>query len=234
LKIIRLLSISLALIFCATSFNAYADDVAIGGFDPTVSVPQSVSNELAESSGIRYARELLHDRADPVGGNLNGRLALVEFFDYRCPHCVRMNSSIIKLSRDNQDLRLVFKMLPVLGPESELAARAALAANIQGKFLPFHQALMNSDGDVSQSNIMSIASSLGLDITKLKSDMNSEYVSNALSQNIDLANQLGINGTPALFLMKSSLTEHSPHKDITFVIGEASFTELQQNLSKIN
>src|SRR6266436_1089483 len=78
-------------------------------------------------------REILDDPATPVGGNPQGDVAIVEFFDYRCPYCKQVQPAIQSLLDQDRNLRFVYKELPVLGPQSVVAAHAALAARMQGR-----------------------------------------------------------------------------------------------------
>jgi protein-disulfide isomerase len=84
-----------------------------------------------------YADPLFHQENDPIGGNPNGKVTIVEFFDYQCPHCVDMAPIIDSIVKANPDVRVVYKEFPVRGPLSKLAASAALAANQQGKYTAF-------------------------------------------------------------------------------------------------
>ena len=226
--------LSTLLILNLVSATVFAEDLNLGGFDPTGSPTDSISDSLAANAAIRNALELLHNGSDPVGGNPNGKVTFVEFFDYRCPHCVRMNPAIEALMNQHHDLRVVYKMFPVLGPDSEVAARAALAANMQGKFAAFHRALMHSYGDLSLENMLTIARANGLDIEKFKRDMNSDAVASAIIFNTDLATRMGINGTPAFFMTKSNLDAKSPTADVIFIGGESSSSELQHSYDKIH
>ena len=143
--------------------------------------------------------ELLNDPASPVGGNPDGDVTLVEFFDYRCAYCRRVVSSMRALLDEDRDLRVVFKELPVLGPDSERAARAALASRRQGGYLPFHFALMAAE-DLSLQGIRAAAEAVGLDPDRLEADMSAPEVNAAIQANYALANELGIEGTPAFVI----------------------------------
>ncbi|HZC13836.1 MAG TPA: DsbA family protein, partial [Thermoleophilaceae bacterium] len=114
--------------------------------------------------------QLLHDADSPVAGDPEGTATLVEFFDYRCGYCRRMIPTIRALLEEDDELRLVFKELPVLGPESIVASRAALASRRQGLYTPFHFALMEAE-DLSEDAIMRIAADVGLDVGRLREDM---------------------------------------------------------------
>jgi protein-disulfide isomerase len=143
--------------------------------------------------------ELLDDPTSPVGGNPEGDVTLVEFFDYRCAYCRRVVASMRALLDEDQDLRVVFKELPVLGPDSERAARAALASRRQGGYVPFHFALMAAE-DLSLPGIRAAAEAVGLDADRLEADMMAPEVNAAIQANYALANELGIEGTPAFVI----------------------------------
>ena len=149
---------------------------------------------IAENQG-----ELTGDSASPVGGNPDGDVTLVEFFDYRCAYCRRVVTSVRALLDEDRSLRVVFKELPVLGPDSVRAARAALASRRQDRYVPFHFALMAAD-DLSQEGIRTIARSVGLDPDQLEADMAAPEVMAAIEANYALANELGIEGTPAFVI----------------------------------
>ena len=143
--------------------------------------------------------ELLHDAASPVGGNPDGDVTLVEFFDYRCAYCRRVVSSMRALLDEDRELRVVFKELPVLGPDSVRAARAALASRKQDGYVPFHFALMAAE-DLSLAGIRDAAEAVGLDADRLEADMMSSEVNAAIQANYALADELGIEGTPAFVI----------------------------------
>jgi protein-disulfide isomerase len=144
-------------------------------------------------------RELLAASHTPVAGNPDGDVSLVEFFDYRCSYCRRVVSSMQALLEEDRELRVVLKDLPVLGPDSVRAARAALASRRQDGYVPFHFALMAAD-DLSIDGIRAAAQAVGLDPDRLEADMASPEVSAAIDANYALANELGIEGTPAFVI----------------------------------
>ncbi len=142
--------------------------------------------------------DLENDPATPIAGNPDGDVALVEFFDYRCGYCRRVLSSMQALMDEDDNLKIVFKELPVLGEDSVRAARAALASRAQDEslYLDFHLALMTAQ-DLSVAGIRGLADDVGLDPDLLEQDMNSDEVSAAIDANYELASALGIEGTPA-------------------------------------
>ncbi|MFZ3014959.1 MAG: thioredoxin domain-containing protein, partial [Nitrospira sp.] len=92
-------------------------------------------------------QELLHDPASPISGNPKGEITLVEFYDYRCGFCKKAASAVTELQKEDRRVRVVYKDLPILGEPSELAAKAALASQVQGKHQAFHEALLASHTD---------------------------------------------------------------------------------------
>ena len=104
-----------------------------------------------------------------------------------------------ELIDEDQQLRVVFKEFPILGEASVVAARAALAAREQDRYLPFHLALMGSR-DLSLAGIMKLAEQVGLDTERLASDMQAPAIDRQLQANHELAQKLGIEGTPAFVI----------------------------------
>ncbi|MFQ3622016.1 MAG: DsbA family protein [Acetobacteraceae bacterium] len=153
--------------------------------------------EASRSVVRAQAEALFRDPADPSLGPPRARTTLVEFTDYRCPYCRAMRPVLAELLRSDGDLRLVVKPLPVLGPASVTAARAALAAQLQGRFAPFHEALMALRGGMEEEAILQLATETGLDAARLRRDMASAEVTRRLSASLRLAETLGIQGTPA-------------------------------------
>jgi protein-disulfide isomerase len=145
--------------------------------------------------------ELINDSADPIAGNPEGDVTVVEFFDYQCTYCRHVVNSVRELLGEDKQLKVVFKEFPILGEASLVAARAALAASQQGQelYLPFHLALMGSR-DLSLDGIMQIADQVGLDTERLARDMQAPAIDQQLQANHALAQRLGIEGTPAFVI----------------------------------
>jgi protein-disulfide isomerase len=148
--------------------------------------------------------QLFESPTSPALGNSKGDVTIVEFFDYRCPYCRQADPLLRKLTVDDPQLRIVQKQLPILGPTSVIAARAALAANRQNKYSLLHDALMAKNPNYDEEGILKLAEGLGLDPARLKADMTSSEVSAELLNTARLAKQLGLTGTPA-FLVGSEL-----------------------------
>ncbi len=148
--------------------------------------------------------ELLRDPGSPVGGNPQGDVTVVEFFDYRCSYCKGVAGAVKTLLEEDRSVRLVYKDFPILGPESEVAARAALAAQRQGEYVALHDALMAADGPLGLALVLEIAGQVGLDVGKLRADMELPEIRAAIERNRKLGEALDIDGTPA-FVVGSEL-----------------------------
>jgi protein-disulfide isomerase len=144
--------------------------------------------------------ELLHDPATPVGGNPEGDVTIVEFFDYRCPYCKQVEPSLEALLKEDRNLRIVYKEFPVLGADSVFASRVALAARKQGKYAQFHDAMMAAKGTISEETILTVAKSVGVDVDRVKAEMTSAEIDEVIKRNYALAEALDINGTPVFII----------------------------------
>jgi protein-disulfide isomerase len=144
--------------------------------------------------------EIFDDPATPIGGNPQGDVSIVEFFDYRCPYCKQVQPELETLLGQDRNLRFVYKEMPVLGPSSVVAAHAALAARLQGKYEAFHNAMMAAKGQISEDVVYRVAGSVGLDLERLKHDMASSEVAQAVKANLALAEALDIHGTPGFVI----------------------------------
>ena len=146
------------------------------------------------------ADEIYRSASSPVIGNAQGDVTLVEFFDYQCGYCKRAQPDLERLVKEDGGLKVVLKEFPILGPASVTAARASLAAQKQGKYLDFHTKMMGLKGQLTDQVIYDTAQQVGLDVDKLKQDMNDPSVVAELRANMDLAEALGVQGTPAFVI----------------------------------
>ena len=113
-----------------------------------------------------------------------------------------MLPSLQTLLKEDRKLRFLYKEMPVLGPQSVIAAHAALAAQRQGKYEAFHTAMMATKGQITEETVYKVAGSVGLDIDRLKQDMSAPDIEQALKANLALANALNIHGTPGFIVGK--------------------------------
>jgi protein-disulfide isomerase len=164
---------------------------------------QAGAAEAARAAVAANRKEIFEDGVSFVAGNPKGDVTIVEFFDYRCPYCKQMQPHIQALLKEDGKLRLVLKELPVLGPESVTASRAAIAAMEQGKgdkYIAFHDAMMAFRGQLSEDEVYRMAGKAGLDVKKLKTDMQAPKIEAVLRDNLALADKLGLQGTPAFVI----------------------------------
>lgn len=147
----------------------------------------------------QYRSELVLDAHSPVGGNPKGDITVVNFFDYNCGYCKRVALTVSAVLKSDPNVRVVYKEFAILGPQSILAARAALAAKRQGKYHEFHGALMSTER-ANANSVAAIARDLALDYAKLVKDMEDPAIDEQLERTYRLATAIGINGTPAFVI----------------------------------
>jgi protein-disulfide isomerase len=165
---------------------------------------QAQQDAAAQQAQIAALTELspqiFSSPTSPVVGNPDGDVTLVEFFDYQCGYCKRMEPARAQLIDEDSGLRIVMKEFPILGPASITAARASLAAERQGRYEDFHETLMNFRGTLTDDVVYQTAADLGLDMDRLREDMKDPAIAEELRANMDLAQALGVNGTPAFII----------------------------------
>jgi protein-disulfide isomerase len=166
------------------------------------------------------AVNLFRAENDPVLGNPQGDVTLVEFMDYNCGYCKRSLTDVMKLVEADKNLRVVIKEFPILGPTSITASRAALAAAKQGKYKEMHTALMGHKGALSDEAIFEIAKAAGLDVDRLKTDMNDKAIAERIEQNHQLASMLGIDGTPAFVIDQQLIPGALGYEALAAAIGD--------------
>jgi protein-disulfide isomerase len=162
---------------------------------------------------------LVADARDPVLGNPDGDVTLVEFFDYRCGYCRIMAEPMQELIAQDPELRIVMKEFPILGPDSLLASRAALAAHRQGGYEAMHWALLAANR-IDEAVIRELAEDQGLDVDQLLADMQAEPVAAHIQENIRLAQGLNINGTPSFVIGQTVLPGAVPVERLVGLVAE--------------
>ena len=178
---------------------------------------QRVEQAGARRAALVASREaLFNDARDPVKGNARGDVTIVEFFDARCTYCKALHPSMQALLAGDGNVRVVMKDLPILGPNSVVASRALLAAQRQGKYEPLYDALMRLRAEPTEAVIQAEAQRAGLDWGRLRRDMDDPAIQARLQGNIDLAQRLQLEGTPALVIGE------------TIVPGAVELPELQR------
>lgn len=145
----------------------------------------------------------------PVGGNPDGDVTVVEFFDYNCGFCRRALTGVTDLINQDDNVKVVFKELPIFGEDSEAAARAALAAKKQGKYWEMHRDLLEKPGRANGAKGRTIAEDLGLDMAQFDADLEADDVVGEIARVRELANAMGIRGTPH-FLIDDQVIPGAP------------------------
>jgi protein-disulfide isomerase len=172
-------------------------DVLIEALRNAQRANEAKSQELVRKTLVEKRSLLVGDPDTPAGGNAEGDVTIVEFFDYRCPYCKEVEPALERLLKEDKKLRIVYKEFPILGQASVYAARAALAARNQGKYDVLHRGLMAAKGQLDEATVASVATSVGIDMERLKRDMDTPEIDKLLKRNYDLAEALDIQGTPA-------------------------------------
>jgi protein-disulfide isomerase len=160
---------------------------------------QAAADAQVKAALESHRGSLERDPRDFVAGNPNGKITLVEFFDYRCPYCKAALPDIQKLIAANKDVRFVLKEFPILSPVSDSAARAAIAAKAQGKYWPVHQALL-SEKNLDEAAVARILKDNGVDLTKAEAAAKAKATSDQIDDTHALARITGVNGTPAFMI----------------------------------
>lgn len=195
--------------------------LACGAAFGLIAIPAvSLASERPNPMPDELRRALERDPTAPVLGNPDGNITLSEFFDYNCPFCRKLVPVVQRLISADPQLRIVYRELPVFGEGSYFAARASLASLQQGKYWPFHAALMGMRGRAAEAPVMRIARQVGLDEAKLRRDMDSEAVLSHISASQELADHMGLMGTPTFVAGDEGL------------FGEQSFADLQAMISR--
>jgi protein-disulfide isomerase len=169
------------------------------------------------------AAEIFDDGYSFVGGNPDGDITLVEFLDYRCGFCKRAHAEVAKLLETDGNIRLVVKEFPILGEQSLLASRFAVATKqIAGgeAYKGLTDALMTLEGDVNLRNLRRLASTFGLDADAIEARMNSDEVTAEIARTRALAQRLQITGTPTFVLQDELLRGYLPYDQMQALVDE--------------
>lgn len=165
--------------------------------------PNSASAQGSEEKVLTEAL-VLRDPDIPALGNLDGDITIVEYFDYQCPYCRKVEPELRQVVQDDGKVRLVLKDWPVLGPVSVMSARMTLASKYQDKYLQAHEALIAVNSKLTEPRIRELLSAAGLDIDRLNRDLaaNTKTIDAILARNNDQAMAFGFRGTPSFIIGK--------------------------------
>ncbi len=157
-----------------------------------------------------------------VLGNPQGKVTLVEFFDYNCGYCKRALNDVSELLKNDPDLKIVLKEFPILSPGSVEAARVAIAVRMQNpaKYWDFHRALLGARGEANGAAALAAAQKVGLDIERIKKDMMSPEVAATLKESEQLGKALAIGGTPSYVLGDELIPGALPYDRLKLAIAQ--------------
>jgi protein-disulfide isomerase len=178
--------------------------------------------EASRNALAAHAEALARNPADPVIGNPQGAVTIVEFSDYRCGFCRRAHPELRRLLAEDRSVRLVTKELPILGPGSLLMARVALAAHRQGRWDAVNARLIAFQGEPTEAAVIGTALAAGgLDEARLRRDMNDPAIAAQLQGNLQLARAVGVTGTPAYVIGGRLYAGAMDLAELRRVVGEA-------------
>jgi len=183
-------------------FNQYIND------NPELIMESVRQHQMdQENKAAQSAQESLKDYQKgfsnkdlPMMGNPDGDVTVVELFDYNCGYCKKAFNDLVKLVEEDKNVRIVLQDLPILSPSSRKMAELSLAAQKQGKYFEMHKALMEHRGSQSEEAFMKLAEDIGLDIEQFKKDVVSEEVKKQVSDIKQMAQALGVRGTPGFII----------------------------------
>ncbi len=140
-----------------------------------------------------------------IAGNPNGNVTMVEFFDYQCVMCWRAYKGIEEVVSKNPNLRVIYRFLPIFGEASQYAAKVDLAAATQGKYEKFHDLMFKAkriEGKLRDKDVRRVAKKAGVKLNKqTRKLINSTAGKKFIDETRSLASKLGVNGTPAFYIM---------------------------------
>jgi protein-disulfide isomerase len=187
------------------------------GIAPHAALAQGdIDNVLTEALVLR-------DPDIPVAGNADGDINIVEYFDYQCPYCRKIEPELRQVVQDDGKVRLVWKDWPILGPISVVASRMALATKYQDKYRQAHEALIGVNSKLTEPRINELLAGAGIDVDRAKRDLetNAKAIDALLARNNDQATAFGFRGTPAFIVGKFRVPGVLTMAEFTQVIADA-------------
>lgn len=205
-------------------------DVLIEASNSLREKEQKKANSIAQNAISKLSKNIFQSASSPSFGNNKAQISIVEFIDYQCGHCKQMSAIVKEISKDDKNVKIIVKELPIFGKTSNYAARAAIASYKQGsdKYLAFHEELLKESNPLDEDKVIALAKKAGVNIEKLKTDMDSDSVQNEIKENFSLAQEIGLLGTPAFIIgnKNGSKAEYIP--------GATSKEALLAAIKKVN
>jgi protein-disulfide isomerase len=164
----------------------------------------AAGHAVAQRDDVLTEALVLRDPEIPVTGNAGGDISIVEYFDYQCPYCRKIEPELRQVVQDDGKIRLIFKDWPILGPISVTAARMALASKYQNKFMEAHDALIAVNSKLTEARIREVLAGAGIDVDRLDRDLasNAATIDAVLARNNDQATAFDFRGTPSFIVGK--------------------------------
>ena len=186
----------------------------------TAAMPRSA---WAQDDAVLTEALVLRDPEIPASGNLDGDINIVEWFDYNCPYCRKIDPEIRQVVQDDGKVRFVLKDWPILGEVSKVASRLALAAKYQDKFMAAHEAMIGVSSKLTEPRINELLAGAGLDMDRLKRDLtaNAKAIDTILARNHDQALAFGFKGTPSFIVGKFRIPGILTMAEFELVIADA-------------
>ena len=180
--------------------------------------------QVAQTKAITdSAAQIFDAKVQVVLGNPDGKVTLVEFFDYNCTYCRHAEADVKKLIKSDPNVRVVLKQFPVLGPGSVEAAKVAVALQMTApdKYAEFHDAMLAEPGQVNGEKALAVAQSVGVDPNVLKAKLNSDEVKQTITDSYDIAGKLNLTGTPSFVT----------HKEV--IVGAVGYNTLKSKMDAL-
>jgi len=173
------------------------------GLAPVAAIGQS-NDDQSNDDNVLTEDAVLRDPDIPVAGNPDGDITIVEWFDYQCPYCRKLEPELQRVIKGDGKVRLVLKDWPILGPASVYASRLALATKFQGKFVEAHATLIGLDVKLTESGARERLATAGIDVDRALRDLeaNQQAIAAILKRSNDQATAFGFRGTPAFIVGK--------------------------------
>jgi protein-disulfide isomerase len=177
----------------------------------------------ADPENVLTEALVLRDPEIPVAGNADGDVTIVEYFDYNCPYCRKLEPELQQVVFDDGKVRLIWKDWPILGPVSVIASKMALASKYQGKYVKAHEALMGVSSKLTEPRIKELLANAGIDIDRLNRDLdsNAKAISAIVARNNDQATAFGFKGTPSFIVGKFRVPGALTMEEFGQVIADA-------------
>lgn len=169
------------------------------------------------------ADEIFDDGYSWVGGNPEGDITLVEFLDYRCGYCKRAHGEVAKLLETDGNIKLIVKEFPILGEQSMLASRFAVATKqVAGDdaYKQVNDALMAFNGAVSLPALRRLGENLDLDVAAIEARMGDDDITQEIARTWELAEKLQITGTPTFVMQDEMLRGYLPYDQMMALVEE--------------